>query len=66
MGVRRDQLQWGFLVVHAGFVFLTDYAPTDIVFSEFFHSSAFISLAKEMGHVRDPGVACEWMVVVQL
>ena len=65
MGFRHNRLQWGFLVCHAGFILLADCAPMHIVFGEFFHSFAFVCLAKEMSHVQYSGVACEWMVVVQ-
>ena len=64
MGIRRDRLQRGFSVCRVGFIFLTDCAPTHIVFGEFFHSSAFVGLAEEMGCVQNSGVACKWVVVV--
>ena len=66
MGLGHDRLQWGFSVGHAEFIFLTDCAPVHIVFSEFFHSSALIGLAEEMGHVRDSGVSYKWMLMVQV
>jgi hypothetical protein len=49
---------------HVGFVFLADCTPTHIVFGEFFHSSAFISLAEEVGRVQNSRVACEWVIMV--
>ena len=64
MGVRGDRLQWGFSMHCAGFVFLTDYAPAHVVFSEFFHSSTFISLAEEVSRVQNSGVTHEQVIVV--
>jgi hypothetical protein len=51
MGIRCDQLQWGFSMGRVGFVFLTDCTPAYVVFGKFFHSSAFVGLAKEVGCV---------------
>ena len=65
MGIRRDRLQWGFLVCCVGFVFLADCASTHVVFDEFSHFSAFIDLAEEMGRVRYSGVSRKGMIVVQ-
>ena len=48
-----------------GFVFLTDCAPTHIVFGEFFHSFAFVGLVEEVRRVRNSGVTRKWMIVVQ-
>ena len=49
----------------AWFVFLTDCATVYVVFGEFFHSFAFVCLAKEVGRVRDARMACEWVIVIQ-
>ena len=65
MGVWRDRLQWGFSVGRAGFVFLADCAPAHVIFGEFFHSFAFIGLAKEVCHVQDSGMTCKQVIVVQ-
>ena len=49
----------------AWLVFLADCATAYVVFRKFLHSFAFIGLAKEVGRVRDPGVAGEWVVMIQ-
>ena len=65
MGVGRDRLQRGFSMGRAWFVFLADCTTAYVVFSKFFHPFAFIGLAQEVGRVRDTGMACEWVIVVQ-
>ena len=49
----------------AWFVFLTDCATAYIVFGEFFHFFAFVSLAEEVGRIRDAWMARERVVVIQ-
>ena len=64
MGVGCNRLQRGFSMGCVGFILLANCAPTHVVFGEFFHSSAFVSLAEEVGRVRYSGVACKWVIVV--
>ena len=65
MGVWDDRLQGGFLVCRAWLVFLTGCTSVYVFFHEFFHSSAFVCLTEEVGHVGDAGVSCVWVIVVQ-
>jgi hypothetical protein len=64
MGVRHDWLQWGFLVYYAWLVFLISCTSADVFFHKFFHSSAFIHLAKKVGCVGDARVSYEWVIMV--
>ena len=65
MGVGHNRLQWGFVVCCTRFIFLTNHTAVYVVFSEFFHSFAFVGLAQEVGRVRYAGVACKWVIVVK-
>ena len=66
MGVGHDWLQWGFTVCCAWLVFLAGRVSANIFFCKFFHSSAFICLAKEVCCVGDSGVSHKWVIMVQL
>ena len=65
MGVRYDWLQWGSLVCCVWLVFLASCTFVDIFFCKFFHPSAFICLAEEMGHVGNARVFYKQVVVIQ-
>ena len=64
MGVGCNWLQQGFLVCHVWLVFLTSHTSIDVFFCKFFHSSAFIYLAEEVGCVGDARVSRKQVVVV--
>ena len=50
----------------ARLVFLTGRTSVDVVFREFFYSSAFVCLAKEVHHVGNAMVFCKHFFIVIL